>query len=156
MTQTSSTQAQQYAQRFHMHRAALQDLYTQLPADQGDFRAWDEGMSFIQLADHLSGSSQRLVALAQGQTPGAPLPASTTLQEARDRLNAATDAVMEVLGSLDDAALRQIITAFGGRQMPVAAMLDFVIGHETHHKGQAWLMARMVGIKPPFFMQLPA
>ena len=156
MTQTPSPQAQQYAQRFQMHRAALQDLYAQLPEAQGDFKAWGEGMSFLQLADHLSGASQRLLAMAQGQTPGAPLPASTTLSEARDRLSAATDAVMQTLGGLDDAALAQSITAFGGRQMPVAAMLDFVIGHEAHHKGQVWLMARMVGVKPPFFMQLPA
>lgn len=155
MTQTPDNQTPEYAMRFQMHRAALQALYAQLPDDQGDFRAWDEGMTFTALADHLSGASQRLLALSQGQTPAAPLPASATLSEARDRLSAATDHVMQALGSLDDAALSQQITAFGGRQMSVGTMLDFIISHEAHHNGQAWMMARMIGVKPPFFVQLP-
>ena len=154
--------AQQYAQNFRMHRAALQELYAQLPEEQAHFQPWPEGMSFIRLADHLSGSSERLMALTRGETPPAPGSAapgaqpagSDSLQQARERLSASTEAALQAISALDDAALDTSVTAFGGRQMPVSTMLDFAVSHEAHHKGQAWLMARMVGLKPPFFVTL--
>ncbi|WP_425147792.1 DinB family protein [Deinococcus sp.] len=145
-------QSQHYARNFQMHRAALLDLYAQLPEDQGHFRAWDEGMSFIGLADHLSAASERLMATTQGQAAGAPLPASSTLEQARERLSATSDAATQAILKLDDAALSQVISAFG-QQMPLSGVLEFAVVHEAHHKGQLWLMARMIGVQPPFFVK---
>lgn len=145
-----------YLAAFNMHRAALQDLYAQLPAEQSDFRAWPEGMSFTGLADHLAGSSERIMALVQGQAPAAPgsTPPSASLSEARERLEHSTRTLSEFLDSLSDEDISRVVTAFGGRQMPVSTLLDFNINHEAHHKGQAWMMARMIGVQPPFFTKL--
>ncbi|WP_310582173.1 DinB family protein [Deinococcus sp.] len=38
--------------------------------------------------------------------------------------------------------------------MSLAQFAELLIMHEDHHKGQVWLMARQVGVKPPFFMQM--
>jgi uncharacterized damage-inducible protein DinB len=46
------------------------------------------------------------------------------------------------------------VPAFGGREMPVTALLDMIITHEAHHKGQVWVMARMIGVKPPRFVKM--
>ncbi|MFD1732035.1 DinB family protein [Deinococcus malanensis] len=29
-----------------------------------------------------------------------------------------------------------------------------MVSHEAHHKGQVWMMARMIGIKPPMYVKM--
>ena len=148
------TNAQTYANAYRMHRAALQDLYAELPDDQGHFKAWDGGMSFIGLADHLSASAGRVPALLSGEKPAPMGEGSADLNEARQRLSDSTEQVVQTLENLSDEDISRRITAFGGREMPVSALIDQIISHEAHHKGQAWMMARMVGVQPPFFVKL--
>ncbi|WP_019587390.1 DinB family protein [Deinococcus apachensis] len=145
-----------YARTFQSHRSALMDLYAQLPDEQGGFSAWEGGMSFIGLADHLAGSSQMFSSMIAGQAPARPAPGggSTTLQEARDRLAATTESAAEAMRALTPEDLARRVPAFGGREMPVSALLDALIAHEAHHKGQIWMMARMVGVKPPMFVKM--
>ncbi|MFC4639101.1 DinB family protein [Deinococcus hohokamensis] len=142
-----------YARNFLMHRGALMDLYAQLPADQGHFSAWDGGMSFVGQADHLAGSSERFLAMIAGQTPAA-VQGSASLEEARGRLETTAQTAAAAMRALSAEDLGRRVTAFGGREMPVSALLDALIGHEAHHKGQVWVMARMIGIKPPMFVRM--
>ena len=150
------SRTQNYLASYRMHRAALQDLYAALPEGQGEFSAWEGGMNFIGLADHLSGSAARTLALAQGQAPAAPgsVSPSSDLNEARGRLASSTEQMTAFIAPLSDDDLSRTVTAFGGRQMPISTLLDFNINHEAHHKGQAWMMARMLGITPPMFIKL--
>lgn len=145
-----------YARNFQMHRGALMDLYAQLPEEQGTFSAWEGGMSFIGLADHLAGSSQMFAGMIAGQAPARPAPGSgsATLQEARDRLAATTESAAATMRGLTPEDLARRIPAFGGQEMPVTALLDALINHEAHHKGQVWMMARMVGVQPPMFVKM--
>jgi uncharacterized damage-inducible protein DinB len=147
---------QRYLASYQMHRAALQDLYALLPDDQAEFSAWEGGMSFLRLADHLSLSTARTLALAQGQAPAAPgsVSPSTSLSEARERLASSTEQMMSYVASLQDDDLSRTVAAFGGRQMPISTLVEFNIDHEAHHKGQVWMMARMVGVAPPMFVKL--
>ncbi|AWN22397.1 DinB family protein [Deinococcus irradiatisoli] len=147
------SRSQHYLRSFQMHRAALEDLYRELPDEQGQFRAWEEGMSFIGLADHLAGAVERLPAMLRGEAPS-PVEGSADLAAARQRLSRSGEQFAQTLAGLSDEALSGPVTAFGGRQMPVSAVLDFLISHEAHHKGQVWMMARMVGVKPPMFVKL--
>lgn len=142
------------ARALHGHRAALMDLYAELPDDQAQFAAWEGGMSFVALADHLSGSSERMLAMVQGEAPGALPAPSADLPAARARLQHTTEAAMSAIAALSNEDLSRRITAFGGREMPISTLVDMLITHEAHHKGQVWLMARMIGIKPPMFVKL--
>ncbi len=146
--------SQNHVRAFQMHRAALQELYAGLPDEQGHFKAWEGGMSFVGLADHLSASVGRLPAMLRGEKPAPAAEGSADLTAARARLAASTDQLVETLGNLSDEDFSRRIPAFGGREMPIGALMDFVVQHEAHHKGQAWLMARMVGVTPPFFVKL--
>lgn len=143
-----------FARALHGHRAALMDLYAALPDDQAQFAAWEGGMSFVGLADHLAGSSERFLAMVQGQVPGALPAPSADLPAARLRLQQTTDTALEAISALSDDDLRRRVTAFGGRELPISALLDMVVAHEAHHKGQVWLMARMIGVKPPMFVKM--
>ena len=144
---------QDYARAFMMHRAALLELLDKISDDQGDFKAWDEGMSFQQLTDHLSGSSERGLAMLQGEAPQKPKP-SKDFASAKQRLHDNTGAVQQTLAGLGDKQLGTVIEAFGGRKMSLATLLEFLREHEAHHKGQVWMMARMVGVEPPMFVKM--
>jgi uncharacterized damage-inducible protein DinB len=147
------TNGERYAQTFMMHRGALIDLLEMVPADKGDFAAWDGGMSFHKLADHLSGSTNRIPAMVNGLAPGKPEP-STDFAAAKAGMKASTENARAFLVGLSDEQLSSVIEAFGGNKMPVSVLVEFLISHEAHHKGQAWMMARMIGIEPPRFVKM--
>ncbi|WP_161881329.1 DinB family protein [Deinococcus alpinitundrae] len=154
MTSNPSARSQQYAAAFQMHRAALQELYAAVPDDRGDFKAWEGGMSFVELADHLSASVGRLPAMLRGEKPAPAAAGSADLAAARQRLGESAEQTAQLLAGMSDEDFDRRIPAFGGREMPIGALMDFIVNHEAHHKGQAWLMARMLEIQPPFFVKL--
>jgi uncharacterized damage-inducible protein DinB len=141
-----------YVGNFLRHRDTLVDLLERIPADQGEFKAWENGMSFRALTDHLSASSRRVAAMLRGQSPE-KLEPSVDLAAAIERLRESTVTTVATLETLTDDTLVRVIPAFGGQEMSVRALIDFVIAHETHHKGQVWMMARMIGIEPPMFVK---
>jgi uncharacterized damage-inducible protein DinB len=142
----------EYAQSFSMHREALLGLLEQIPAEQGEFTAWPEGMSFRRLADHLSASSGRVSAMTSGQIPQ-KLEPSADLAAAVERLREATHSTKLALTGLTPEVLAKVVPAFG-QEMPVRGMIDFMLAHEAHHKGQVWMMARMIGVQPPMFVKI--
>ena len=145
--------AQAYTRAFMMHREPLSYLLAQVPDNQWDFAAWDGALSFQKLTDHLAISSERMIAMLEGQPIGKPEPAQD-FAAAKTRLNATTDTIRGKLESLNEEQLNTVIEAFGGRQMPTHTLIDFMREHEIHHKGQLWTMARMIGLEPGLFIKL--
>ena len=148
------TQAQRAAQSFTAHRNALTALLTEIPEESVAYTPWEGAMNFISLSDHLDVSAKGILAAIAGQSPSREVVPSQSLQEARTRLQDSGQQVAQALNGLSDYDLAREIPAFGGRMMPLAQFAELLIMHEAHHKGQVWLMARQVGVKPPFFMQM--
>jgi uncharacterized damage-inducible protein DinB len=142
-----------YAQAFMRHRGALLAFLDSIPEDKVNFRAWEGGMTLLELLDHLAHSGDRVLAMSRGEAPPKPTPA-TTLAEVRARLQDNAQQVVQALEGLTEEQLNQTVEAFGGRRMPVFTLLDFLREHEAHHKGQIWLMARMLGLEPPRYVKL--
>lgn len=136
-----------------MHRAALIGLLEKIPAEKADFTAWEGGMSFTKLADHLSASAGRMGAMMRG-TEFPKLEPSPNLASAIERLKSTHNEAATGLEVMPDEAFAKVIPAFGGREMPISALADFLVQHEAHHKGQVWLMARMIGIEPGMFVAM--
>ncbi|AWN22814.1 DinB family protein [Deinococcus irradiatisoli] len=145
--------AEEYAQMFSRHRAALLDLLAQVPDLAGEIAPWEGGRSIKDLVDHLYSTGEGVVSMLSGGTWEAQ-PASATLAEAVARLHTNTAVVTEKISGLDEHALQQELTVFGGARWPAYRLIDFHREHEVHHKGQLWLMARQAGIEPPFFTQM--
>lgn len=143
----------EYARTFASHRTPLIELLERLPADQADFTAWDGGLSFKRLTDHLSSSMERMGAMVAGQTPTKPEP-STDWPAALERLRSVSETTRAHFEAMTPEMLSTTVTGFGGREMPIHALVDGVIQHTAHHKGQLWMMARMVGLEPPMFMKM--
>ncbi len=71
-----------------------------------------------------------------------------------NRLRGNTSEIAGKLSALTDEELSQELTVFGGARWPAYRLVDFHQEHEGHHKGQLWMMARLIGIEPPFFVQM--
>ena len=152
VTWRMTTSGSVYARSFLMHRNALMGVLERIPADQAGFKAWEDGMSFLRLTDHLSGSVMRMNAMLQGQTP-AKIEPSADWSAALERMKSSTADAAALLEGLSEETLNRVIPAFG-TQMPISGMVDFLIAHETHHKGQIWMMARMIDLEPPMFVKI--
>jgi len=143
----------EYAQNFMAHRSALLELLEHVPIDQGDFAAWEGAMTFKGLLDHLNGSSSRMRSLMLGQKPE-PVQPSASFAEAKAVMKSSAPEIQGFLSSLTDEELSRTVPAFGGMQMPISALTAGMLEHEIHHKGQLWMMARMIGVQPPMFAKL--
>ncbi len=143
--------ADHYAQLFLTHRKALEGLIDKIPEDQANFQSWDGSMTFKTLADHLTASCLRFSAMAAGSAPDAFEP-SDSFNTAKTKLKASTETTTSALKSLSNDQLNALIDAFGGK-MPVYALIDIMREHEAHHKGQLWMMARMIGVEPGRFLK---
>jgi uncharacterized damage-inducible protein DinB len=140
-----------YLQSWMMHRGAILDLLEKLPDDKSDFAAWEGGMTFTKMIDHLAGATLNLTGMMVGRER-VKLEPSTTLSAASTRLNEATQTVQKQISEMTDEQLATHVHAFG-TQMPAYKLIDFLTSHDAHHKGQLWLMSRMIGVEPPRFVK---
>jgi uncharacterized damage-inducible protein DinB len=143
--------ANEYLQTWMMHRGAILDLLEKLPDDKSDFAAWEGGMSFSKMIDHLSSATLNLTGMMVGRER-VKLEPSPSLSAATTRLKEATETVQKQISDMTDEQLSTSVAAFG-MQMPAYKLIDFLVNHDAHHKGQLWLMTRMVGIEPPRFVK---
>ncbi len=140
-----------YLQSWMMHRGAILDLLEKLPDDKGEFAAWEGGMSFTKMIDHLSSATLNLTGMMVGRER-VKLEPSASLSAATTRLKEATATVQKQISEMTDEQLLTPVDAFG-MQMPAYKLVDFLVNHDAHHKGQLWLMARMTGLEPPRFVK---
>ena len=56
---------------------------------------------------------------------------------------------MAIIGSLSPAELAAPCTTPGGATMPAWKWLRAMVEHEVHHRGQIYLMLRMIGVDTP-------
>ncbi|UQN08666.1 DinB family protein [Deinococcus sp. QL22] len=142
-----------YVQSFQQHRAALLELLDRIPPEHGDTTIWEGGRSITQTVDHLLSAGVGVVDMLSGGSWGDQVP-SAALPEATARLGASTELVIDKLSALSDEELNHELTVFGGARWPAYRLVDFHREHEIHHKGQLWVMARVMGIEPPFFTHM--
>jgi uncharacterized damage-inducible protein DinB len=143
--------ASEYLQTWMMHRGAILELLGKLPDDKGDFVAWEGGMSFTKMIDHLASSTLNLTGMMAGKER-VKLEPSASLSAAGARLKEATETVQKQISGTTDEQLATSVNAFG-MQMPAYKLIDFLVNHDAHHKGQLWLMTRMIGLEPPRFVK---
>jgi uncharacterized damage-inducible protein DinB len=144
--------ANEYLQSWMMHRGAILDLLEKLPDDKGDFAAWEGGMTFTKMIDHLSGATLNLTGMMVGKER-VKLEPSPSLSAATSRLKEATTTAQKQISDMTDEQLSTPINAFG-MQLSAYKVIEFVVNHDAHHKGQLWLMTRMIGLEPPRFVKL--
>ncbi len=139
----------EYAEAFLGHREPLLSLLEKIPNEHGNFTARDGSMTLLEMVDHLYLTDVYLLGIFDG-IKFVPPPPSDDLQSAVARFKTSIPKVYQKLESLTDAQLSAEIQAFG-KPWKAYRLIEFGREHEAHHKGQIWVMARLMGIEPPMF-----
>ena len=137
-------------------RRRTERLVPLIPADELEWRPAAEAMSFGDLLRHLAGTERWLwaetVAGRASMFPGHAASLAPGYRGTCDylaRLHAESMAIFEALGP--DDYVRPVRTP-AGAELPVWKWLRAMIEHEAHHRGQLYLMLRMIGVAtPPIF-----
>ena len=149
------TRAEQFVAQFEATNNALIDAVEGCTDADGQKRGASEGWPFGVLAHHVAISYAPIAGVARTVAEGSMLPqmspqdqaatnaryaeehAWVTQQETLDALRRTSVDVAAFLRGLDDEQLARTSTAFGGREMSVAQIVEHVvIGHPKQHLGQ--------------------
>ncbi len=126
-----------------------------MPADKYGFKAVDSIRSFAQQMLHLAAANYYLTFMASGATlphydlqnlekrSGAQTPDSVAFY-----VNASYDFALAAVKALDPAKYGEPVSMHGN-SAPRYVLLMKAFEHQTHHRGQATIYIRLLGIKPP-------
>jgi len=75
----------------------------------------------------------------------------STKEELLGLWDAATATIEELWKQVPAKRFRETDLAFGQWQMPIYSMIAYFIDNEIHHRGEAYVYLRALGIEPPMF-----
>jgi uncharacterized damage-inducible protein DinB len=150
------TQSEDFVPYFKGIRKRTARLVPLIPPDQLEWRPEAGAMSFGDLLRHLAGTERWMwaenVAGRPARFPGhdaslAPGYEATCAYFARLHLEA-----MTIFESLAPGDYETPVQTPAGAMLPAWKWLRAMIEHEAHHRGQLYLMLRMIGVStPPIF-----
>ena len=150
MDVTSVTSFVSYWEKIHARTARVIDV---IPRDRFDWRPLDDSFSFADLIRHLAAIERYMFAenvsgrwsAYPGHGPELAAGADQVLELYRTLHNQAVELVSE----LEDSDLLLPCTTPGGTTMSRAKWLRAMIEHEAHHRGQIYLMLKLLGVPTP-------
>ncbi|WP_276357111.1 DinB family protein [Cohnella caldifontis] len=110
-----------------------------------------KGRKLGELAWHLTTSVTGMLAAGGVQVDGPAFNASmpNRAQEIADGYRKASDSAVAALkAQWTDAKLSETLQLFG-RSMTYAGLLELVVRHQIHHRGQMTVLMRQAGLVPP-------
>lgn len=128
--------------------------YIDAMSDEGFFKSPTEGIrTFAQQLLHLADGNAGIVSLGSGATnPFAgrvELDASLdTRVKIRETIVKSYDFAIEAIKNMDMSKANESVEAFG-QSFHRIEWLKKAFEHQTHHRGQATIYLRMMGIRPP-------
>ncbi|MGH7460890.1 MAG: DinB family protein [Longimicrobiales bacterium] len=142
-----------YLRYFENVRTRTERVIDSIPAEQLDWRPADGMFSFADLIRHLGATERWMfgenVQCQPSRYPGHGPELAAGYHEVRNYLknmHAQTVQIIQEL-SADDLA-RRCVTP-GGSPLPVWKWLRSMIEHEVHHRGQIYLMLRLLNVTTP-------
>ena len=124
-----------------------------MPADKYGFKAVDSIRSFAQQMLHLANGTVFLSGSALDQksiftTNLEASPTAVTKDSVTYYVMASYDFVINGLQKLDAIKLNEKVSLMNFSE-PRYVLIDKAFEHQTHHRGQATIYIRLVGIRPP-------
>lgn len=147
-----TTQAERLAARFQSHRRALIALARQLPESAAPFKPWAGAVSTLDLLLHIAGTGEFFLASALHREPLAVTQGESIASAAEALIQLAEKEAAEITALTDDQLEQSETIPALNLTLQVADIITLMIDHEAHHKGQAFVYARMQGVQPPFFV----
>jgi len=134
------------------HMAAAAE---QIPGELAGWKPCEKAHPWLRLIDHTSVGTRHLVLKALKKEPldmGAfadPANMAKTPGEAAQAQRGAWDELKRFLQSRPEDFVKSEVPFTRGRMMTVEQLCWFLFEQYVHHRGQAWIYARMNGITPP-------
>jgi len=124
-----------------------------IPAEAGVFRPQGGMMTFGEQVHHLS-SVERYIAAKIIDGLALPLTrpeadAASPLDGLRGNLRETLRMTQELLNHLQDSSLDRMVPLGGGRERSVRYLLQVMVEHQVHHRGQMVVYFRTMGTEPP-------
>jgi uncharacterized damage-inducible protein DinB len=124
-----------------------------IPPEQTGFRPHADSRSAVDLAWHIASAEIKyLDATAAGVFPHDLKPAPDTVRAPTDILTwycDRFDPAMERLEKTTGDELLRIVDFYGIRQFPAIALIQIILNHTIHHRGQLSTYLRPMGAKVP-------
>lgn len=136
----------------HLAQAALQ-----IPPDKIMWKPCEKALPWLGLIHHTSiGRREVVLKYLMGERldfPGCYFDPASHAKTPQDAVNAQRDSwkalSVFLLSQLGDYEHNKIVPFWGGNEMPIIEFLWMCYEENVHHRGQAWVYARMNGITPP-------
>lgn len=127
-----------------------------IPAEAIEWRAVPDAFSFGDLVRHLGAIERFMYAENVCGRPSRYPGHSTALAEGLDAVTAFLETchreTLDLVGQLSDSDLQGRCTTPAGIEITRWKWLRSMVEHESHHRGQLYLMLRMQGVTtPPIF-----
>lgn len=124
-----------------------------IPSDRADYRPHPDSRSAFDLAWHIvSAEIKYLDAIASGHFPHdlRPLPADVRLPaDVLAWYSARFEPAMQALQTTTGNDLLRIVDFYGLRTFPAVGLLQLILNHTIHHRGQLSTYLRPIGAKVP-------
>ena len=135
------------------HRRLTRRTIEAFPDDEA-FTSFSVGgmRPFAHLVNEFLGMSvPTLTGIVSGEWPMEPKDPPATRREALERWDADTERIEALWPRIPEGRFQETDTAFGQWTMPVWDLLLYVVDNEVHHRGQAYVYLRALGVEPPPF-----
>ena len=151
MSETISISTQNILNRWRIHRDVLFEVVNVFPESSANFRPTPKVMSVVEMIHHLAWVPDFFFSAIEEREWNVP-PIPQTLAEARKLLEELTIEHKAVISRFSEADLQREATIHVfNKTEPIAEMLQRIITHEAHHKGQLITYARLLDLEPPFY-----
>jgi uncharacterized damage-inducible protein DinB len=145
----ASSPAGEYARHFEALSKLSVAVAQAMPAEKYSFRPHPDSMDFGQLMSHIAITNYQFCAgLKDAKTPALPSP--TDREGVVKFLGDSFDYCSGVISNLTEDQLAKVHNSPDGN-LPGRELLLAMYVHVAHHRGQAEIYLRDVGIKPPSY-----
>lgn len=134
------------------HRRLTRRLIDAYPEDQLFTFSVGGMRSFGVLVQELLGMAEPTArGVATGEWTGDVDRSEQPKMELLARWDAATEGIDKYWAQIPAATFQETQTAFGQWTMPVYDLFLYIVDNEIHHRGQAYVYLRALGIEPAAF-----
>jgi len=142
-----------FCRYFENIRVRTRRVIACIPEDRMEWRPAAAAFSFGDLIRHLGAIERWMFAENVSGRPSRYPGHGRELADGHEAVLAYLDRMhaeaMALIGALAQEALASSCTTPGGATMPVWKWLRAMVEHEVHHRGQIYLMLRLIGVETP-------
>ena len=147
------TDGQSFVRYFENIRSRTTRVIERIPRDQLQWRPAPGAFSFADLIRHIAATERHMfgenVQDRPSRYPGHDAKLADGYDAVLEYYHRMHDETIEILKRLSPEDMQRKVTTPGGISITTWKWLRGMIEHEVHHRGQIYLMLRLLGVETP-------